>query len=59
MNKYKINILYNDSDLNINDILIKTLQMEISKNLKNIISKEDKKALMLNKTTYLKGNSDK
>ena len=59
MNKYKINIIYNDSDLNINDILIKTLQMEISKNLKNIISKEDKKALMLNKTTYLKGNSDK
>ena len=59
MNKYKINIIYNDSDLNINDILIKTLQMEISKNLINIISKEDKKALMLNKTTYLKGNSDK
>lgn len=31
MNKYKINIIYNDTDLNINDILIKALKKEISK----------------------------
>ena len=31
MNKYKINIIYNDTGLNINDILIKTLKTEISK----------------------------
>ena len=31
MNKYKMNIIYNDTDLNINDILIKTLKTELSK----------------------------
>lgn len=31
MNKYNINIVYNDSGPNINEILIKTLKIQISK----------------------------
>lgn len=52
MNKYKINIIYNDYGPNINDILIKTLKIEISKNIKNKILKNDKNVLPLN-STYL------
>ena len=43
MNKYKINIIYNDSGSNINDILIKTLKVEILKKIKKIILKKDGK----------------
>ena len=50
MNKYKINIIYNDSGPNINDILIKILKIEISKNFKNIILIQDKNELSLNST---------
>ena len=57
MNKYKINIIYNDSGPNINDILIKTLKIEISKNLKNMILIQDKNVLLLN-STYLSRESD-
>lgn len=52
MNKYKINIIYNDSGPNINDMLIKTLKIEVAKNLKNKILKNDKNVLPLN-STYL------
>lgn len=48
MNKYKINIIYNEDGPNINDLLIKTLKIEISKNLKNIILTQDKNVLPLN-----------
>lgn len=57
MNKYKINIIYNDSGPNINDILIKTLKIEISKNLKNMILIQDKNVLLLN-SAYLSRESD-
>lgn len=57
MNKYKINIIYNDSGPNINDILIKTLKIEISKNLKNMILLQGKNVLLLN-STYLSRESD-
>ena len=57
MNKYKINIIYNDSGPNINDILVKTLKIEISKNLKNMILIQDKNVLLLN-STYLSRESD-
>ena len=51
MNKYKIKIIYNDTGPNINDILIKTLKIGISKNLKKLILKNDN-MLPLN-STYL------
>lgn len=57
MNKYKINIIYNDSGPNINDILIKTLKIEISKKLKNRILLQGKNVLLLN-STYLSRESD-
>ena len=57
MNKYKINIIYNDSGPNINDILIKTLKIEISKKLKNMILLQGKNVLPLN-STYLSRESD-
>lgn len=57
MNKYKINIIYNDSGPNINDILIKTLKIEISKKLKNMILLQGKNVLLLN-STYLSRESD-
>lgn len=55
MNKYKINIIYNDSGPNINDILIKTLKIEISKNLKNMILLQGKNVLPLNSTYLSRG----
>lgn len=55
MNKYKINIIYNDSGPNINDILVKTLKIEISKNLKNMILIQDKNVLPLNSTYLSRG----
>ncbi len=50
MNKYKINIVYNN-ELNINDIFIKVLKREIEIYL-NSICKERKKELTSN-STYL------
>lgn len=50
MNKYKINIIYNNSGPNINELLIKILKIEISKNLKNMILTQDKNVLPLNNT---------
>ena len=50
MNKYKINIIYNNSDLSINDLIINTLKREISKNLNNIILKRYQNNQSLNKT---------
>lgn len=55
MNKYKINIIYNESGPNINDILIKTLKVEILKNLKKMILKNDKNMVPLNSTYLSRG----
>lgn len=55
MNKYKINIIYNDAGPNINELLIKTLKIEISKNLKNMILTQDKNVLSLNNTNLSHG----
>lgn len=52
MNKYNINIVYNDSGPNINEILIKTLKIQISKNLRNIGLKNDKNISMLNSNYF-------
>ena len=52
MNKYKINIVYNDSGPNINEILIKTLKIQISKNLRNIVLKSDKNISLLNSNYF-------
>ena len=54
MNKYKIKIIYNDTGPNINDILIKTLKIGISKNLKKLILKNDN-MLPLNSTYLSRG----
>lgn len=55
MNKYKINIIYNDSGPNINDLLIKILKIEISKNLKNMLLKNYENVLSLNSTYLSRG----
>ena len=52
MNKYKINIIYNDSGPNINNILIKTLKIQISKILRNIVLKNDKNISLLNNNYF-------
>lgn len=52
MNKYKINIIYNDSGPNINEILIKTLKIQISKILRNIVLKNDKNISLLNNNYF-------
>ena len=55
MNKYKINIIYNASGSNIDDILIKTLKIEILKNFKSVILMQDKKVLPLSSTYLSRG----
>ena len=55
MNKYKINIIYNEDGLDINEILIKTLKIEISRKFKTVILKKE----LLNNIYLSRGSEDR